>query len=343
MMVIRPILPDDYEELFALAEKTGAGFTSLQPNEGQVRGKIYSSQEAFEKEVSTPGEETYLFVLEDTENGKIAGICGIEAAVGLSQPWYNYRVGTLVHSSRQLGVHNAVRTLTLSNDHTGYSEVCTLFLDPEYRHSKNGSLLSKTRFMFLAEFPKRFSTHIIAEMRGYSDENSHSPFWEGLGRHFFSMDFADAVYMAGLGDKTFIAELMPRHPIYTNMLPQSAQEVIGTVHDNTLPARMMLESEGFRNEGYVDIFDAGPTIETRVMDIRAVRESHYAKVNITTSPEGGEQYLMSNTSLKDFRCCLVELPGDHNVVDITQETADALKVAEGAAVRVVRLSSKVRK
>ena len=95
---------------------------------------------------ATPAEQGYLFVLEDSQTRQVVGISGLEAAVGLSDPWYNYRLGTLVHASRDLDIYNQMPTLFLSNDHTGYSELCTLFLDPDYRHSKNGQLLSKCRF-----------------------------------------------------------------------------------------------------------------------------------------------------------------------------------------------------
>ena len=42
--------------------------------------------------------------MEDTATGDIAGVCGIETAVGLEQPFYNYRVSTVVHASQDLGV-----------------------------------------------------------------------------------------------------------------------------------------------------------------------------------------------------------------------------------------------
>lgn len=71
-----------------------------------------------------------MFVLEETDTGTVAGICAIEVAVGLNDPWYNYRVGTMVHASKELNVYNALPTLFLCNDHTGASELCTLFLDP---------------------------------------------------------------------------------------------------------------------------------------------------------------------------------------------------------------------
>ncbi|VTP67048.1 Arginine N-succinyltransferase subunit beta [Leclercia adecarboxylata] len=117
------------------------------------------------------GEQGYVFVLEEAATGTVAGICAIEVAVGLNDPWYNYRVGTLVHASKELNVYNALPTLFLSNDHTGSSELCSLFLDPDWRKEGNGYLLSKSRFLFMAAFRDRFNEKVVAEMRGVIDEN----------------------------------------------------------------------------------------------------------------------------------------------------------------------------
>ena len=46
---------------------------------------------------------------------------------------------------------------------------------------------------------------------------------------------------------------MPRFPVYVDLLPKAAQEVIGKMHPHTLPAYHVLESEGLRYQGYVDI------------------------------------------------------------------------------------------
>ncbi len=75
-------------------------------------------------------------------------------------------------------------TLFLSNDHTGSSELCTLFLDPARRKEGNGYLLSKSRFMFMAAFREHFNEKVVAEMRGVIDEHGYSPFWESLGKRF---------------------------------------------------------------------------------------------------------------------------------------------------------------
>ncbi len=193
-------------------------------------------------------------------------------AVGLNDPRYNYRVGTLVHASKELNVYNALPTLFLSNDHTGSSELCTLFLDPEWRKEGNGYLLSKSRFMFMAAFRDKFNDKVVAEMRGVIDEHGYSPFWQSLGKRFFSMDFSRADFLCGTGQKAFIAELMPKHPIYTHFLSQEARDVIGQVHPQTAPARAVLEKEGFRYRNYIDIFDGGPTLECDIDRARAIRK-----------------------------------------------------------------------
>ena len=64
------------------------------------------------------------------------------------------------------------------------------------------------------------------------------------------MEFSTADYLTGLGEKSFIAELMPRHPLYMNLLPEEARAAIGEVHADTAPARRLLEQEGFRYEGW---------------------------------------------------------------------------------------------
>ncbi|AAX65233.1 TPA: arginine N-succinyltransferase [Salmonella enterica] len=260
MRVIRPVEHADIAALMQLAGKTGGGLTSLPANEATLAARIERALKTWSGELPK-GEQGYVFVLEDSETGEVGGICAIEVAVGLNDPWYNYRVGTLVHASKELNVYNALPTLFLSNDHTGSSELCTLFLDPEWRKEGNGYLLSKSRFMFMAAFRDKFNEKVVAEMRGVIDEHGYSPFWQSLGKRFFSMDLSRADFLCGTGQKAFIAELMPKHPIYTHFLSEEAQAVIGEVHPQTAPARAVLEKEGFRYRHYIDIFDGGPTLE----------------------------------------------------------------------------------
>jgi arginine N-succinyltransferase len=342
MMVIRPIRTDDLNGLLELARSAGVGLTSLPVNEERLARRINRSERTFsgEAELADCG---YVFVLEDSESGAIGGICGIEAAVGLKEAWYNYRVGTIVHACEELNVYTRHDTLFLSNDHTGYSELCSLFLHPDYRVNKNGGLLSKCRFLFLAEFPELFGKVVVAEMRGVSDEQGRSPFWEALGRHFFSIEFAEADYLTGVGQKAFVAELMPKYPVYIDFLPEDARAVIGQTHENTKPAVAMLQAEGFRYEGYVDIFDAGPTVQTYSSEIRAVRESRILNVEIGEQGEGERKSLLvSNRSKTGFRVILIEASVSGDALALSAGQAAALNVQAGDTVRAVALSPKER-
>jgi arginine N-succinyltransferase len=341
MMVIRPIRQDDLCGLMELAKSAGVGLTSLPVNEERLTRRIGRSERSFAGEAEQ-GDYGYVFVLEDAESGKVAGICGLDAAVGLKEAWYNYRVGTIVHACEELNVYTRHDTLFLSNDHTGYSELCSLFLHPDYRVNRNGGLLSKCRFLFLAEFPELFAKVVVAEMRGVSDADGRSPFWESLGRHFFSIDFAEADYLTGVGQKAFVAELMPKYPVYIDFLPQAARAVIGQTHENTKPALAMLQSEGFRYEGYVDIFDAGPTVQTYTCEIRAVRESRVLSVVVTEQAGEGERrwIRVSKRSLTGFRVILIEAPVAGDSLALTAAQAAALNVQERDTVRAVALSPK---
>lgn len=336
-LVIRPITEADYDALYQCAVESGHGFTSLPVDETLLRNRIERAQQAFSaRDVVTPGEEGYLFVMEDTSDGSIAGVSGIEAAVGLSEAFYHYHLGKVVHHSPKHKIYNALQTLTLCNDYTGATELCTLFLREPYRHSLNGRALSKFRFLFLAEFSQRFSARVIAEMRGISDENGRSPFWAWLEKHFFTMDFPRADYLTGIGEKTFVAELMPRFPIYVNMLDDAAQQVIGKVHQNTVPALRLLQSEGLRFRDYIDIFDAGPTVEGELSQLRTVRNSRHMQVRIG-SPDGATSHILCNGSVDNFRACHANVSCDGDDIILPQQVADALQVTTGDTIRIAPL------
>ncbi|XOV79670.1 MAG: arginine N-succinyltransferase [Aestuariibacter sp.] len=336
MMVIRPIEAGDYDALHNIAVESGVGFTSLPVNEELLRKRINNSLESFETNPEQPGMESYLFVMEDTDSREVVGTSGIEAAVGLDDAFYCYHHGKVVHASRELNIHNEVETLTLCNDYTGTTEICTLFLREAARGGSNGRFLSKFRFLFIEEHRQRFSETIIAEMRGVSDENGNSPFWQWLEEHFFSMDFPTADYLSGIGQKVFIAELMPKYPIYVNLLSKEAQEVIGKVHEKTKPALRLLMSEGFNISGYVDIFDAGPTIEANINYIRTAQASRKMPVVINDALQGQkEDHFVINTRVKGFRGVMAKLSVDEQQeqVQMTQAAADALQVQAGDLVR----------
>lgn len=342
-MRIRPIAPSDLDELHALARETGVGFTSLPDKREFLARKIETTVKAFDG--TTPAEEClYFFVLEDEEAGRLAGCCAIESQVGRDVPFYHYRVGNLAHSSVQLGLHRTIDTLSLSSDHTGDAEVASLFLRPDYRgrdrrHQRNGALLSAMRWLFMAEFRQRFPDKVLAEMRGVFNSEGKSPFWECLGSHFFPLAFEEADRLTGLGQKSFIGELMPKFPIYTPFLSQEARDCIGQVHEQTRPALAMLKKQGLRWEGYIDIFDGGPTVEAYIDDVRGVRHSHRYQAEIKAGQLPSEEtprWLAATTELASFRAAWIGRgPDEDGVIRLSEDEARRLDITSGETLRIL--------
>ncbi|MDA9557709.1 arginine N-succinyltransferase [Vibrio sp.] len=340
MLVVRPISRSDYDALHLCAVESGHGFTSLPVDKELLNRRITHSEDSFNKDdLSEPTNESYLMVGVDSDTGDIAGTTGIEAAVGWDVPFYSYHISTVIHHSERLNVHNKVKILTLGNDYTGYSEVCTLFLRPNHRKGTNGRLMSKCRFLLMAEHPERFSKTVFAEMRGVSDEEGNSPFWKWLQTHFFSIDFTMADYLTGVGKKGFIADLMPKFPIYVNLLSQEAQAVIQQVHPQTAPALKLLQQEGFRCRDHIDIFDGGPTVECDLDSVKAVKCSFNAITQISEHTSS-TQFLISNTRFKHFRAAVSQVAYDEETKHaiITPDTAKALQVEEGDKLRLLPMN-----
>lgn len=348
MLLIRPLQENDLDALYAMAQGAGKGLTTLPADRALLQQKINHTRETFNQRCA-PEAGLYLFALEDTELGQCVGISGIQARVGLDEVFYNYRLSVTVNASRELGVHVRTPTLHLSNDMTDTTEICSLLLSDSHRGGGAGLLLSRCRFMYLDDFRKHFSEKVFAEMRGVSDGSGQSPLWDALGSQFFDMEFSEADMLSGLGNKSFIAELMPKYPIYLPMLPDAARAVIGRVHDNTAPALKMLQAEGFNFNGMVDIFDGGPVVEAFVHNIRTVREGINRHVMIRRYPldmnvPAEDQIMISNRSFRDFR--VTTIPAECiglDTVSIPAEVAEALEVESGDLVRLAPLKDTGRR
>lgn len=337
-MIVRPVRSADLPALFQLARSTGAGLTTLPANEERLAHRVGWAEKTFRGEAAR-ADADYLFVLED-DNGEVVGISAVAGAVGLREPWYNYRVGLTVSASQELQIHRQVPTLFLANDLTGNSELCSLFLRSDQRSGLNGRLLSKARFLFIAEFRELFGDKVIAEMRGMSDEQGRSPFWESLGRHFFKMEFSQADYLTGVGNKAFIAELMPKFPLYTCFLSEDARNIIGRVHPDTEPALAMLKGEGFSYQGYVDIFDAGPAIEAETAKIRAVQDCQVLVLAVGTPGDDAPRFLIHNRKREDCRITAAPARLAAGTLVVDAQTAKRLQLSAGDQVRAVAVSAR---
>jgi len=339
MLFIRPVAESDLDDLVELAGMASFGLTSLPRDRELLADRIAISSRNFQTEHRKPQGELYIFIMEDLDTAKLVGTSLIVSKVGGFDPFYAFRIESCLHESEHLNIRKEVSFLRLVKEHSGPTEIGGLFLAPAYRKHGAGPLMSLFRFLYMADRRRQFESTVIAEMRGIADETGRSPFWEALGRHFFDMNYPKADYLS-LTDKRFIAELMPRSPIYICLLPREAQETIGQVHKNTGPALKMLQDEGFKFNKMVDIFDAGPMLACRLDDIRIVKDSVRAVVvNIAYSPIQSPAYIIAKVG-KDFRSCVGTVAmTPSGGVSIELGVTNALKLSIGDTIRFGPLRS----
>lgn len=337
MLIVRPATMSDHAEVLSLAHEAGIGMTSLPEDASVLEEKIRRAVSSFAGKDETNGDEKFLFVLEDTEKKKLVGTTGVVAHVGIKHPFYSYKLSTIVQASDIADVYSKQRVLHMVNDYTGASEIGSLFLRSDYRHSGIGKFLSRCRYLLLAEFPKLFSDLVISEIRGVQDENGDSPFYRNLAEYFFNMEFKKADFISATKGSQFISDLMPKYPIYVNLLDKKAQDIIGVPLEASKPALRLLEEEGFRHQGYIDVFDAGPTMQVERAQIRTVRKSKKANISSTKTIENSKQYMIASTNLANFSITLGNIEENKDSVSIEPKIAELLKLKTGDAVRFIEL------
>lgn len=332
MLVVRPAGPDDYDALAELAALSGRGFTSLPEDEPTLRERLATSAHSFSGEIA-PLEAWYTLMLEDAATGHVEGVASVKAAVGLKRPFFSFRVMSLTQFSSVNRTRFDHSALVLVNECSGWTEVGSLFLRPERRSGGAGRLLAQSRYMLIAADPARFAEMVMAELRGWFDEDGTCPFWETVGCKFFRLPFDKADLMSASTDGQFILDLAPRHPIYLELLPEPVQKAVGRVHREGEPARAMLAREGFRPQNLVDIFDAGPTVAARRDEIATVKANRRLSVRIVDIVEGAP-LLIARESVESFRAVRAPAILLEEEVEMSRQTADALRIDAGDVVRV---------
>ena len=331
---IRAARGKDLQSLYEMAKLTGGGFTNLPPDRTALRAKLDRSDAAYARTDGGIEDELFLLVLENTATGEVRGTCQIFAKVGQKYPFYSYRIGALTQHSKELGRTFRADMLALTTDLEGACEVGGLFLHPGERAGGLGLLLARSRYLFIAMHRARFADRILAELRGIIDEAGGSPFWDGVAGRFFGMNFQDADYFNATHGHQFIADLFPKHPVYTAMLSETARAAIGLPHPSGRAAMRMLENEGFAFENYVDIFDGGPTMTAKTDQVRSIRDAQPGVV-AAVGDITGEPALIATGTMSDFRCCFGYAGGDSAALTIDPGTAAALDIGAGAAIRWV--------
>jgi arginine N-succinyltransferase len=121
---------------------------------------------------------------------------------------------------------------------------------------------------------------------------------------------------------------MPKYPIYTNLLPEAAEEVMGKPHEATRRAMELLLAEGFQYENMIDIFDGGPLVRANVAQIKSVQQAVVGEV-FETSEMDGVQTLVANRRLPNFRILLTNARVEEGRFGLSAEAMSALQLKAG--------------
>lgn len=295
--IVRPATRNDLDRLEAMIAHVDPGMLTMPQSREAMAARIEKSLEAFARPSSAPENECYFLVME--EGGELIGVGSVFTNLGAERPFYSYRIFRDSKVSPETGVKVETDLLHLVNDYHGNAELGTLFIERHARGGGRGRLLSFARLLLIAADPVRFGPKAMAEIRGWTDAQGRSPFWDAVGAKFFQMAYrvADAL---SARDHRFIADLMPRYPIYADLLPPEAREVIGKPHPDAEPAMAMLRSQGFHFNKVVDIFDAGPCMEAFVDQIDTVRSAEWMTAAEFAKSDAAVAGLVASASFAAF-------------------------------------------
>ena len=145
-----------------------------------------------------------------------------------------------------------------------------------------------------------------------------------------------------MGNSQFIADLMPKFPIYTNLLPEAARAVIGKPHRDARGAVRLLEEEGFRFAGAVDIFDAGPCYDAPFETIRTLRKTRRVVVEklAAVPEEKAARRLLGFAGEDGFRLTLAHVGVHPDGLIMPPEVADILGCRAGDTVYAAPLGAR---
>ncbi|MEM9600004.1 MAG: arginine N-succinyltransferase [Pseudomonadota bacterium] len=294
MDVFRLATTDDADAIARFTTQADAGLTTVPRTHARVDAYIEATDRFLKGDRQA---NRLLFVVE--RNGQVMGISGIIPRLGLDRPFYSFKRSRHARRASQMNLRADYETLQLTTDFDGYTELASIFLAPEARGQGVARLLSLGRLCFVENHQDLFAMRLMADIRGWVDEEGNSPFWDHLTSKFIQTDFEIADRLSA-SDGRFIVELLPNLPILMNLLPDAARICAGRPHEISRGAMNLLLGAGFEETELCDIFDGGPAIRCRIgatLIARTVRD-------MTDYADGSQRLLAFTGQGRDFRATL---------------------------------------
>jgi arginine N-succinyltransferase len=279
--------------------------------------------------------DMFMFSVIEPETGAVIGTSQVRAHQGgPGNPNWRMRVGEKKFHSPSLGFGTTHTVAQLDGDTSGPSEVGGLIMQPSHRGHKlrPGRFLSFVRFHFMGLHRGLFAPTVLAEMMPPVTSQGDNLFWDTFGRKFIPVKYAEADRFCQ-HNRAFISDLLPKDEIYLTLFPLEVQNMVGVVSRETIPARRLLESLGFKYRGYIDPFDGGPHIDAITEQIPLVAATRMTEVGKATTDDRCTTAAIVSTldGEGEFRATetFVEVTKD-GPIRLTQEAMELLGVQLGS-------------
>jgi arginine N-succinyltransferase len=277
MYEIRSAVSSDEDQLLEVARHLNT--VNLPADRDEIRALLDHAAGSFSGAIKDARRREFVFVLVDTDEGRIVGTSMIIAQLGRRDAPYIYvDVFEEERVSATLDKHFRHVVLKIGYSYNGPTEIGGLIVDPEYRKKPErlGLLISYVRFLYIKMHRDAFRDELLAELLPPLERDGTSHLWNAVGRKFTEMTYADADRLSKK-NKEFVKGLFPEGAIYASLLPPDAQDVIGRVGAQTKGVERMLRRIGFRYAWRVDPFDGGPHFTAPTDDVTLVQRSFRAR------------------------------------------------------------------
>ena len=340
MLILRPVEERDVDAVVGLARQLESA--NLPSDRDFLERRVRASQRSFGGQIEDWRQGVYVFVLEDADAGRTVGTSTILGKHGLpGAPHFWLELSGEERRSVELDRRFLHQRLQLHSTEDGPTEIGGLILDPPYRHhpEKCGKALSIVRFAFISMYPELFERDVIAEMLSPFEASGENLLWNAFGARFTGLRYREADRLSSR-TKQFIADLFPRDPVYLTLFPESVQEMIGKINEQSRAALAILEKVGFRDLNQVDPFDGGPYYGAARDAIVSVRERRQLVLPglapERVAPAEGTLALLSAEGELGFRATTVPLD-ERGAPLVSKACREALGVASGDRVSVTPL------
>lgn len=333
MFVIRESFREDADQVLAVAEHLDS--VNLPADAASIADILELSERSFSSEASVQDRE-YLFVLEDSDAGRIVGTSMIHAQHGTKRsPHVYFQVLKEERYSTTLDRYMVHQALRLGFNYDGPTEIGGLILLPEYRGHREslGKLLSYVRFLFLAMHRELFRDRVISELMPPLEADGTSKLWKHLGKRFTGLTYHEADHLSK-HNKEFIWALFPHGMIFTSLFPEDVRAAIGKVGPETQGVQRILERIGFTYANQIDPFDGGPHFVARTDDITLIRGSRRTHCTHIDAADTSRPWAIlateSDTPGKRFRAVGARvIPGADDSVGVPEAQRELLGVRAG--------------